>query len=67
MVKKVTKPEVQKLSDLQVNTLSRLFGLPYSSRGGSVSEKAERAWGELVRQTGGYVAATPEAVVPSAV
>ena len=58
---------VQKLSDLQVNTLSRLYGLPYSSRGGSISEKAERVWGELVRQRGGPVAATPEAVVPSAV
>ena len=49
MVKKVTKPEVQKLSDLQVNTLSRLYGLPYNSRGWSVSEKAERVWGELVQ------------------
>ena len=67
MVKKVTKPGVRKLSDLQVNTLSRLYGLPYNSRGGSVSEKAERVWGELVRRIGGSVAATPEAVVPSAV
>ena len=48
MVKKVSKPDVQKFSGLQVNTLSRLYGLPYSSRRASVSKKAERVWGELV-------------------
>ena len=50
-----------------MNTFSRLYGLPYNSRGGSISEKAERVWGELVRQIGGSVAATLEAMVPSAV
>ena len=67
MVKKVTKPDVQKVSDLQVNTLHRLYGLPYNSHGGSVSEKAERVWGELVRQIGGSIAATQEAVASNPV
>ena len=52
MAKIITKPDVEGLNDLQVNTLWRLYGQPYSSHGGSVSEKAERIWNAIVQRRG---------------
>ena len=67
MAKKISKPEVEALNDLQVNALCRLYGQPYGSRGGTVSEKAERVWHAIVQRTGGITADAVEVAIPNSV
>ena len=67
MAKKISKLEVEALNDLQVNALCRLYGQPYGSRGGTVSEKAERVWSAIVQRTGGVTADAVEVAIPNSV